>query len=207
MQSYYEAYQDEPSARIVMPQVFQTINIGLVQQYPQQSLSHSQCFTRPMLQLSHNSLNHHHHHHMIEPRNLSLSSSKELLVIDQSQEVQKRKAVSLEVAPMYVLLLELPLSFFYLPFYSGSEVPEFVFSPLDDLNGEASRVTTRASFQLPQSFYRNCYEMLRMKVPGPTYEGYRVYVHSKLGYSGNAKRFKQGNLLHFLYPSIVFILK
>lgn len=111
---------------------------------------------------------------MIEPRNYSLASSKELLVIDQSQDIQKRKAAVLDVATVV-----------------GSEVPEFVFTPLED-TGTDVRVTNRPSFQLPQSFYRNCYEMLRMKVPGSNYEGYRVYVHNKLGYSGNAKRFKQG---------------
>lgn len=161
----YEPFQEE--SRIVMPQVFQTINIGLVQQYPQTPLSHPQSFQRSMLQLSHNSIQ--PLSQMIEGRN-----SKELLVIDQSKEVQKRKSVVLEVTPI------------------GSEVPEFVFSPLEELNGEVSRVTMRPTYQLPQSFYRNCYEMLRMKVPGAGFEGYRVYVHQKLGYSGNAKRFKQG---------------
>lgn len=98
---YYESYQEESSPRIVVPQVFQTINIGLMQPFSQSpSLSHSG-FSRPMLQRSHNSMS----HHMIEPRALALSHSKELCVIDQSQELQKRKAVSLEVATMYVSLL------------------------------------------------------------------------------------------------------
>lgn len=73
--------------------------------------------------------------------------------------------------------------------FSSSEVPEFMYFPE---NGD-SRVALRQAGQLPQPFYRNCYEVLRMKLPNAAqYEGYRVYVHTKLGYSGNAKRFKQG---------------
>jgi len=195
--SYYHDYvQEEPTPRIVMPQLFQTINIGLLQQYTKMqaaampALSHSQqCYPRPMLQVSHNALHHvnphpHHHHHNLNhsqalvqhssPPPSVYSSSKELLVIDQSQDIQKRKSAVLEVIPV------------------GSEVPEFVFTPLEVSGNEVAKITMRPSLQLPQSFYRNCYEMLRMKVPGGNYEGYRVYVSPKLGYSGNAKRFKQG---------------
>jgi hypothetical protein len=166
----YESYQEETAPRIVVPQVFQTINIGVVQQYPGHNhasvLSHSQggfnahAQARPLI-------------HQIAHNQVDMRNSKELLVIDHSKEVQKRKALVMDVTPI------------------GSDVPEFIFSPTD-LNGDESRITLRPSFQLPQSFYRNCYEMLRMKVPGTGFEGYRVYVHNKLGYSGNAKRFKQG---------------
>jgi hypothetical protein len=48
--------------------------------------------------------------------------------------------------------------------------------------------------------------MLRMKVPTGGFEGYRVYVHNKLGYSGNAKRFKQGILsLTFRYRIVPYL--
>lgn len=179
MQYSFEAYQEE-APRIVVPQVFQTINIGVVQQYPggphahhqlQNLLQHSQQVLMPTA--------HHHVQNALTHSSSALqpmeSKCKELLVIEHGKEMQKRKAVALEVATV------------------GIELPEFAFN---EMNGEDSKVTLRPSFQLSQAFYRNCYELLRMKMPpSPSmgnFEGYRVYVTPKLGYSGNAKRFKQG---------------
>ena len=190
--------------------MFQTINI--VQQYQKhnhsQVLSHSQggfnvTQARPHHQLAHNKMD-------------ALHNSKEVLLIDHSKEVQKRKALVMDVTPMYVTP-HLTFLFFFSSFFlvlstfvscphcyvSGSGVPEFTFSPSDP-NAEEVRITLRPSLQLPQSFYRNCYEMLRMKVPGGGSDGYRVYVHQKLGYSGNAKRFKQGTPLFLFSLSFSF---
>jgi hypothetical protein len=176
MQYSFEAYQEE-APRIVVPQVFQTINIGVVQQYP----THAHHQLQNILQHSQQLAAHHQHVQNALTHSTNAlqqeSKCKELLVIEHGKEIQKRKAVALEVATV------------------GIELPEFAFN---EMNGEVSKVTLRPSFQLSQAFYRNCYELLRMKMPtntsmGPTnFEGYRVYVTPKLGYSGNAKRFKQG---------------
>jgi len=107
---------------------------------------------------------------------------KELVTLDRGKEVQKRKAVVMDVAQV------------------DTDIPEFSFSPVDASNGgELSRSSFYPSASLAQAFYRNCYELLRMRMPptsvhgnGNDFEGFRVYVHPKLGYSGNAKRFKQG---------------
>lgn len=94
----YEAYQED-SPRIVVPQVFQTINIGVVQQYPHlshaQALNHSQgglnsfnVQARPLIhQIAHNQVD-------------TIRNSKELLLIDHSKEVQKRKALVMDVTPV-----------------------------------------------------------------------------------------------------------
>jgi hypothetical protein len=103
----YEPYQEEPSPRIVVPQVFQTINIGVVQQYPGHNhpsiLSHSQGGfnvtqqARPLIhQIAHNQTE-------------SIRNSKELLVIDHSKEVQKRKALVMDVTPVYVIMASILL--------------------------------------------------------------------------------------------------
>eukprot|EP01111_Echinosteliopsis_oligospora_P014669 TRINITY_DN5572_c0_g1_i1.p1 TRINITY_DN5572_c0_g1~~TRINITY_DN5572_c0_g1_i1.p1 ORF type:complete len:393 (-),score=54.45 TRINITY_DN5572_c0_g1_i1:374-1552(-) len=82
-----------------------------------------------------------------------------------------------------------------------TSIPEFIHSPhaTDTLQIGSDTVT----WQLQEPLHRNYYHSIQFKVPsavfatspssiGSSYEGYRVYIHPNLGYSGNAKRFKQG---------------
>jgi hypothetical protein len=74
-----------------------------------------------------------------------------------------------------------------------SKIPEFTYN-----GGELTKPMFDKSFHHATPFHRNCYENLRFVVPpqssasSTNYEGYRVYIHPELGYSGNAKRFKRG---------------
>lgn len=75
-------------------------------------------------------------------------------------------------------------------------IPEFTYTP----NGLDSP-TDSAIWQLPEPLHRNYYHTIQFRVPSAayattpglygSYESYRVYIHPELGYSGNAKRFKQ----------------
>lgn len=75
-------------------------------------------------------------------------------------------------------------------------IPEFTYTP----NGLDSPADS-AIWQLPEPLHRNYYHTIQFRVPSAayattpgsygSYEGYRVYIHPDLGYSGNAKRFKQ----------------
>lgn len=75
-------------------------------------------------------------------------------------------------------------------------IPEFTYTP----NGIDSPADS-AIWQLPEPLHRNYYHTIQFRVPSAayattpgsygSYESYRVYIHPDLGYSGNAKRFKQ----------------
>jgi len=75
-------------------------------------------------------------------------------------------------------------------------IPEFTYTP----NG-LDTPTDSAIWQLPEPLHRNYYHTIQFRVPSAayattpglygSYESYRVYIHPELGYSGNAKRFKQ----------------
>jgi len=65
--------------------------------------------------------------------------------------------------------------------------PEFLYAT-PDISSLATN-DLKSCFQFTLPFHRNCYEVLKLKVPSK-YEGYRIYVAPRIGYSGNAKRFK-----------------
>jgi len=79
-------------------------------------------------------------------------------------------------------------------------IPEFTSA-----HGGADQLQPRPSegniCQLQEPLHRNYYHTIQFRVPSAAYatspnvfgnyESYRIYIHPELGYSGNAKRFKQ----------------
>jgi hypothetical protein len=79
-------------------------------------------------------------------------------------------------------------------------IPEFIHSPLGSESLQVSADTV--IWHLQEPLHRNYYHTIQFRVPsaayatspngvGSNYEAYRIYIHPQLGYSGNAKRFKQ----------------
>jgi len=86
-----------------------------------------------------------------------------------------------------------------IPLHKTINIPEFTYAPggSDGLQ----RPTEGNICQLQEPLHRNYYHTIQFRVPSAAYatspnvfgnyESYRIYIHPELGYSGNAKRFKQ----------------